>query len=208
MSVVAKIRSLVIRSRRDLRDAALLLVHMSIAAGLEAVGIGMVIPFVSMLERPEVVERAAVLRAVRDAFGAKTQLETVLVFGLALVLVFVIKNAYLSFVQYAQFRFVYSQQFARSAELLETFMRRPYTFHLQHNSSELIHTINYEVSQVYHHVVISAFVIAVEVLSIFVIALLLVALEPVIIPGVAVLLGVVSFLFRSAIACVASRSRW
>lgn len=168
---------------------------MTLAAGLEAMGIGMVIPFVSMLDRPDVVENTHALRVVRDLFGARSQLETVLVFGLALVAVFAIKNVYLSVVQYAQFKFVYQQQIKRSGELLETFMRRPWTFHLQHNSSELIHTINYEVSQVYHHVVISAFVMAVELLSLVVIAVILVALEPVVIPGVAVVLGIVSVLF-------------
>ena len=44
-------------------------------------------------------------------------------------------------------------------QLVARYMRRPYAFHLSHNSSELIHNVHTEVHLVYAHVIVSLFVI-------------------------------------------------
>ena len=183
---------LTFRDRSDLRDGAVLTALMFGAATFEAVGIGVVMPFVSLLAHPELVEKYAVLSWMKRAAGVSTHVGLVTVLGIALVAVFVLKNLYLLGVQHAQARYVYQRQIRLENELFETYLRRPWTFHLQNNSSELIHAVSVEVSQVFTHVVTSVFVIAVEGLSLVIIALLLVFIEPVAVPAVGLTLGLTS----------------
>lgn len=176
------------------------------AAAFEAVGIGLIMPFVSLIAHPELTEKYALLGAFKRFVGATTHLELVSTFGLALVGVYLLKNAYLALVQYAQYRYVFRCQTRLANELFETYLRRPYTFHLQSNSAELVHDIHYETSQFYNHVGVSVFTIAVEGLSLAVIAALLVAIEPVVVPAVSIVLGGVSMLFYRLIHKRATRT--
>jgi ATP-binding cassette subfamily C protein len=187
------------------RDGILLVVLMFGAAMFEAVGIGIIMPFVSLVAHPETVDKYAMLAWVKHTSGVTTRTGLVTVFGLLLVAVFLLKNLYLVFVQYAQNSYIHGRQILLENHLMETYMRRPWVFHLQHNSSDLIHNVSYEVSQVFTHVVVSLFVIAVEALSLLVLACVLVAIEPVVVPSVGVALGLVSFVFYRLIHKKATR---
>ncbi|MBS2016772.1 MAG: ABC transporter ATP-binding protein [Deltaproteobacteria bacterium] len=195
MTLAQKVLRLTFRSRRDVRDGIGLVILMFGAAMFEAVGIGIIMPFVSLIAHPETVDKYAALRWVKETSGATTRTGLVSVFGLLLVSVFLLKNVYLVLVQYAQNRYIHGRQVLLENHLMETYLRRPWVFHLQHNSSDLIHNVSYEVSQVFTHVVVSLFVIAVEALSLLVLACVLVAIEPVAVPSVGLVLGLVSFGF-------------
>lgn len=196
---------LTFRERRDTRDGFFLTLLMFGAAIFEAIGIGIVMPFVSLLAHPDVVDKYRSLAWFKRTTGVSTQLGLVTVFGLALVSVFVIKNLYLLLVQYVQASYIYGRQIRLENQLFETYLRRPWIFHLQHNSSQLIHAVSVEVSQVFTHVVTSVFVIAVEALSLFVMAILLVVIEPVAVPAVGLILGITSITFYRLIHKRATR---
>lgn len=200
-----RVLRLTFRDRRDVRDGVLLTLLMFGAAIFEAVGIGIVMPFVSLLAHPEMADRYAALAWIKSTAGVTTQTGLVTTFGLMLVAVFLLKNVYLVVVQYAQSSYIYSRQIRLENHLLETYLRRPWVFHLQHNSSTLIHAVSVEVSQVFTHVVVSLFVVAVESLSLLVMALLLVAIEPVAVPAVGLILGLTSFTFYRLIHRRATR---
>ena len=179
---------------------------MTLSALLEALGIGLVIPFVSLLGHPELVEKYRALRRVRDAFGVHTHVGMMAVVGGALVLSFVVKNVYVALVEYAQNRFIFHRQVRTQNELVERYMRRPYAFHLSHNSAELIHNVHTEVHLVYAHVIVSIFVIVVEILSVAVILCFLVFVSSLIVPVVGVVVGAASFIFYRLIHKKASRA--
>jgi len=199
VSQLKKILRLTFRSRHDVRDGIGLFALMFGAAAFEAVGIGIVMPFISMLAKPEIVDKSPTLSWMRDTAGVTTRTGMVALFGLTLVAVFVLKNLYVVAVNFAQSRFIYGRQVALENDLLETYLRRPWSFHLQQNSADLIHNVAHEVAQVFVHAVSVMFVMAVEGLSIIVVAVLLVAIEPMVVPGVAIVLGLVSFGFYRAI---------
>ncbi len=199
VTLFQKALRLTFRDRSDVRAGIGLFVLMVGAAAFEAIGIGIVMPFVSLLAHPELVEQYPVLTWIRDTSGVTTRTGLVTVFGLLLVGVFLLKNVYVTLVQLAQNAYTYGRQVRLENHLTETYLRRPWTFHLKHNSAELIHAVSHEVSQVYTHVVSVMFLMAVEGLSIVVIAGLLIAIEPLVVPGVAVVLGLVSFAFYRAV---------
>lgn len=205
MTLFQKVLRLTFRNRRDVRDGIALVVLMFGAAIFEAVGIGIVMPFVSLVAHPETVDRYAALRWIKQESGVTTRTGLVAVFGLSLVAVFLLKNLYLVVAQYFQNSYIYGRQMLLENHLMETYMRRPWTFHLTHNSSELVHNVSHEVSQVFTHVVVSLFVILVEGLSLVVLACVLIWIEPVVVPTIGISLGVVSFVFYRLIHRKATR---
>lgn len=184
-----KVRAIVFQSRRDVVGAAWLLVWMTGAAFFEALGVGMVLPFVRLLEHPQLLDEHASTRAVKQFFGVTTHLGAVSLAGAALATLFIIKAAYLSFVQHRQSRYVHGREVEVAGQLVDGYLRRPYTFHLTHNSAELIRIVTNEVGQLHHHVVLPMFIIAVELLSVLVVVGLLVMLEPLVVPGVGLVVG-------------------
>jgi ATP-binding cassette subfamily C protein len=192
LTLLQKVIRLTFRSRRDVRDGIGLVFLMFGAATFEAIGIGIIMPFVALIAHPETVDKYAALSWMKRASGVSTRTGLVSLFGLSLVAVFLLKNLYLVLVQYAQNRYIFGRQVLLENHLMETYLRRPWVFHLQHNSSELIHNVSHEVSQVYTHVVVSVFVIAVEALSLLVLGAVLIAIEPFAVPVVGVVLVLVS----------------
>lgn len=197
--LLKKLSALLLRNAGDRRAAAVLLLLMTVAAALEAVGIGLIMPFVALIQNPDLVEKYAVLRTVRDGVGATHNVSVVYLAGIAMIVMFVAKNAYLAFVQGVQFRYIFTRQATVSRALVNRFMTSDYTFHLNRNSAELIQAAAYHVSQFINHVVVNVFVIAVEVLTIAVIFLLLLAVEPIAVPTVGLVLGAVALLFYRAV---------
>jgi ATP-binding cassette subfamily C protein len=195
MQLLRKIAYLVVGTRRDLRNVVLLFLMMVVAAALEALGVGLVFPFVALIQNPRVVDESRALQIVRDMSGAQTDAGLVTAFGAGLLGAFVLKNAYLAFSQWVQFRFTAARHLTLSRQLVERYFANDYTFHLQHNSSELIQNVIYDIHLVINQVLVSGLVVAVEGLTVLVILGAMVALEPILVPVVGAGIGIVAFTF-------------
>jgi ATP-binding cassette subfamily C protein len=189
------VRRLLVQEPRDARNIGLLLVAMAFAAALEALGVGAVMPFVALLQDKGLADSSAVLRWLRSVSGATSHVSLVAVAGVALIGMFVLKNAYLAVVQYAQYRFIFGRQIALSRRIMSQYLHSPYVFHLRTNTAQLISTLDYDVAQMINHVAVNSGVVAVESLTMAVVALVLVWVEPVAVPLVGAVLGTSAFVF-------------
>src|SRR5262245_60635963 len=64
-----------------------------------------------------------------------------------LILLFVLKNAYLTLLAYAKNRFLFNRAVDLSTRLFRAYLLSPYTFHLQTNSAALVRNVSGEVHQ-------------------------------------------------------------
>ncbi|MBE9028198.1 ABC transporter ATP-binding protein [filamentous cyanobacterium LEGE 11480] len=123
-----------------------------IAAFVEAIGIGMVGPFIALVTNPKFAEQYPFVLDFFRIIGLGQLVEEepqliLPIFGVAVVIVTYLKS-YLSFcVQRYIFKFSYAQRGKLFGRLLHTYSRAPYTFHLTHNSSELIQKMVNETEQ-------------------------------------------------------------
>jgi ABC-type multidrug transport system fused ATPase/permease subunit len=108
------------------------------ASVLEAFGIGMVGPFVAVITNPQFIERNPQIMSVLRGFGLNSINQVLLVLGGAVVLAFYIKSFLSFYVQKYIFQFGYDQRGKLFLRLMSAYLRAPYTYHSQHNSSELI----------------------------------------------------------------------
>ena len=184
---------------RQRRLACGLFALMLLGAGFEALGIGLIMPFIALVGQPHSVWEMPLLPSLLDAFGVDSPSGIVIFAGLGLLGVYLVKNLFLALMYYAQFRFAFSNQVRLSRRLFDAYLNSPYSFHLHRNSAQLLRNVNEEVRMTFTNVLIPFLQLGVELSVLIVIACLLVAVEPVVAPVAIVTFGLVSFAFYRSI---------
>lgn len=203
MSLAAKTRLLgkilEILDRREKAQVAGLLVLMVVGATLEVVGIGIVTSFIGILANPQFIREHRALSSLYDWLGATSAGEFLAYAGAILILVFVTKNAYLGFLHYAQTSFAYAKEVTLSRQLLLAYLDKPYHFHLQRNSADLVKNVTVEVSHVVTGVLMPALTLLTEGTVLIFVLVLLATVEPVIAVTILALLGAVALGFVESV---------
>ncbi len=104
---------------------------------LECLGVGIFMPFVNVLMDTSAIHDTWYLEAFYRTFRFKDAESFLTALTVVIIAVFVIKNVYLIGEKYAIYLFSYHTQMKISTRLLEAYMSKPYTFHLNKNVSVL-----------------------------------------------------------------------
>ena len=182
-----KLRGLFSRSEKF--KIIVLFVMMVLAALLEVAGIGMVPAFVSIVANPQRAFEHEVFGPLLQRLGIDSSRD-LLVFGaIALIGIFLVKNAYIVFYRFIEARFIFSRRYTFSHRLMRAYMQAPYTFYLQRNTSELIRNITAEVNLLINQVLNPTMKIGKEGVMSLGIVIFLVAMEPLITLFVLIVMG-------------------
>ena len=120
----------------------LLFVIVLLSAGFEALGIGLILPFVSVVGSPEGVTQHAAIGAALVRLGLEvTQFSAVILVSALLAAAFVVKNLFLSFAAWYQARFTEEVYASTAGRLLSVYLAAPFEYHLHRNSGELIRSV-------------------------------------------------------------------
>lgn len=187
-------KMMVLLDKKQKRTMVLLLFLMLIGALLEASGITLVVPVISVVLTPE--EGATGIAAF--VYGLNP-FESTRVFGIAimiaLILVFVIKNIYLYFEQKAIYSFVYTNQFKTSERMMKNYMRRSYEFYLNADSAVIQRSITSDVNNMYA-LILSVLTLVSEVIMFVAISVVLVVADPILTCALASLLIVTLIIIK------------
>jgi len=164
----------------------------------ETLGIGLVIPAIALFLRNDLETRYPQLAPVLEILGNPTQVQLVAGGMVTLVVIYFLKTAFLSYLAWRQNRFAYDVQANLSQRLFTTYLRQPYTFHLQHNSARLLRNAVVEVNQFTFSVMLPALLILTEGLVLVGLSALLLLVEPVGALVVVVVLGLTAAAFHFA----------
>jgi ABC-type multidrug transport system fused ATPase/permease subunit len=116
-----------------------------LGTAVEAFGIGLVIPVMTTMSKASPGNSGSVLQPLFNFFDIQSVGTMVGVAVLSIVVAFMVKNAYQLFYSWYVSKFSNFSSQQLSSMLFRSFLRRPYTFHLQRNSSELLNTVQQEV---------------------------------------------------------------
>lgn len=122
---------------------------MLVGAALELLGVGLIYQVATVITDPNVLEKNALMASLYQSLGMKSMEQFSVVIMACLILVFATKNAYLFFQSKLQFRFVYSNQFATSRRMMINFMKRPYEYYLNADTSVIQRNITSDVNNMY-----------------------------------------------------------
>ena len=139
----------VLFDKRQKRRIVLLFIMMLVGAVLEIVGVSLMIPLMSAIMRPDIIESNALVGWVCGLLGIGSHRTFVVVCIVTLIVVFIVKDLYLMLQYYVQNSFVYNNRFSTQKRLLRAFMRRPYEYYLNAQTGEVLRIIQSDVVQSY-----------------------------------------------------------
>src|SRR5687768_5154119 len=119
------------------REAIGLLLLMTLGMVLETLSVGLVIPALAFMTEADLAARFPALAEWLARFGPMPREQLVVAGLLALVIIYLLKGAFLAVLAWRKLHFVFGVQAEMSRRLFAGYMRQPYTFHLQRNSAEL-----------------------------------------------------------------------
>ena len=133
------------------KDAGLLLFMILIMALLDMIGVASILPFVAVLTNPGLVETNFILKAMfqkSSLFGVEDTQQFLIMLGSLVFFLLIITLIFKAITTYVQVRFVFMLQYSIGKRLVEGYLHQPYTWFLNHHSSDLGKTILTEVKNV------------------------------------------------------------
>lgn len=142
---------MVLLDKKQKHKMVVLIFLMLIGAVLETLGVSLIYPVVKVVMEENAVEKSRYLQIICDIFHIAyhdTRGLMILVMT-GLIMVFALKNIFLFFQQKVQLKFVYTNQFATSRRMMINFMKRPYEYYLNADTSVIQRSITSDVNNMY-----------------------------------------------------------
>ena len=149
MKKIKKILSLL--TLRERKHAFLLMVMVLIMALLDTIGVASILPFMSVISNPSLIETNFILNTMFQAssiFGIKNNQEFLFALGFGVFITLVVSIAFKALTTYAQVRFIEMRNYNISKRLITGYLHQPYNWFLNRHSADLGKTILSEVNQV------------------------------------------------------------
>src|SRR6056297_993121 len=167
-------------NQREKRLFFVLFGVMLIMSTAEVFGISTVLVLLNVLTDPDIIQRQAQLRWVYDTFSfssnEKFQLFlTIAVFGAVLS-----SLAIKALGSYAIIRYSTMRGYTLSSRLLEVYLKQPYVWFLERNSSEISKTVLQEVGRLVASILIPSLKLLASSLLVLSLLVLLILVEPII----------------------------
>ena len=162
----------------ELRHCAFLVVVMIFGAVLEAVGIGAILPLISLMGQPDFLARHAEIAAYAAKLGITTHTGLIIGLSLLLILLYILKNLYLTWQLRLQINFSIFNQIQFSKELMASYLAKPYLFHLNHNTAILLRNVNSGGALIFSNILVPAFQLLTEIITALTIWGMLVFADP------------------------------
>jgi len=187
-----------ILSPRERIEGSLLLLGMTLGALLEVGSVGIVAPFVAVVNGPKRAFDAPIAHSLLSALHVRSPEELLITLGIGVVGVFITKSTYLVLMYRWLFRYVYDKHVALTRQLLTGYLQAPYTFHLRRNSAELIKTTTETIQRFSAGFLTMLLVVTGEVLVVVALITLLMIVDPEATVGAVLVLGVpTALIYRS-----------
>ena len=163
-------------SKKQRRQAAAVLLLILVGSFMELLGVSVILPFIQAFMEPETLEGRWYVGMLSTVFHINDQ-ENLLVFlGVMIVLVYIVKNAFLSFVAYVRSRYSSALQRSLTVEMLSSYMERPYSFFVESDIGVLLNGVNLDVTGV-HNFILTFFIFVSEITTVILIFVYLVSID-------------------------------
>jgi len=168
-------------------------VLMLIGGIFETLGVSMIIPLASAIIDSESLAKNEIVIEICRILHIQDMTRFTAFLICVVIVIFVVKNAFLMFQYYVQARFICNNKLRLQTKLFEAFIKKPYAFYLDASTGEIARTISGDVG--------GTFALLTTLLSLFtelVVAIFLVITIIIVDPVIALLVGI-SLLFMTII---------
>lgn len=125
-------------NKRQRIQCGILLFLLFITASLETLGVSIIIPFIMALLSPEQLMSNSYIRMLMDWFSVASYSGILFLTAFLIIAVYILKNGIIIMSNYYQAKLGKDIEMDLSTLMLASYLRRPYTFYLNTNSSEMM----------------------------------------------------------------------
>lgn len=161
---------------------------------LDFFGISLILPFVNVLINSEAMRNAAWYGLVSRLIGADDTASVLLFITILMIAVYIIKNLFILFLINLRVRFIGTNKIKMGTRMITCYLHKPYTFHLQRNTAEIVRNISGDVGGSFG-VVSSIFALISDVLIVVALVVYLLAVDFVMTIGVLIALAICSAVY-------------
>lgn len=175
-------------------QSVLLCIGLFVGALLELVGVSFITQLVTLISNPEKIHSNEIMQYCYDFFNMTSDRQFFLFVVIALIFVYLIKNLYLLWINYVQYTFVFNNQLRLSGRLIDCYLKKPYTYHLDNNSAEMVRNVMLD-SERFFQMLLSIFLTLSEILVSALLCVFLLIVDPMITISVVAILAVFTGLY-------------
>ena len=187
VSIFKKILKLL--DERERKRLYMLFVIMSISGLIEVAGIASILPFLSLITNPALINDNRILNWLYTTLNFQSPNKFLVFIGFMVLVVLIVSNILVVLTMWGVARFTSMRNFTISRRLLSKYLYQPYVFFLNKNTIELGKNILSEVAGVTAALVQLMQIISSGIMALFIFAMLI-AVEPILSLSVMVILGV------------------
>ncbi len=153
-----------ILNRKQKQFCSLVFFSMILGSALELLGVTAVYPFIEIILQPEELNEKWYIQVLYKIDHNMTMQGLIISVAVAIVVIYILKNAAMLASAYLQNYFAARLERELSTLMLQSFLRHPYQFFLNTNSSIILRGIGTDVSGVYK-MIVSAFELIASVIT-------------------------------------------
>lgn len=149
MSIIKKLLYMLTPFER--KRAFLLLMLILIMATLEMIGVASILPFISVLTNPNLIETNYILNSMFtyfSVFGVENHQQFLIALGIIVFILLLTSLTIKVITIYFQIRFIQLVQHSISKRLIEIYLSQPYSWFLNHHSADFGKKILHEIGMV------------------------------------------------------------
>ncbi len=181
-------------SKRQKVQSVFLFLALFIGALMELMGVSFITQLVTLVTDTTKIHSGKTMSMLYDLSGADSDRQFLLYVVIALIIVYVVKNAYLLWINYVQCTFIYNNQLRLSGRLIDCYLKKPYTYHLDKNSAEMVRNVMLDSERLFQ-MLLTTFTLFSEILISLLLCIYLLIMDPFITVTVVAILGIFTFLY-------------
>lgn len=166
----------VILNKEQKRNCCFVFVFILLGSVFEMLGVGSLLPFLESMLNPDKVAQKWYGRILANVFGIHDSIILLIFLGIGVVILYFVKNAVVLLSTYVQNKLNAKINRELATLMLNSYMKRPYVFFLEHNSADIIRGVNSDVNGVFS-IISNMFKVATELLKCASIAILMLVVD-------------------------------
>lgn len=182
--------------KKQKRNIIILFLLIMVGSFVELLGVSMIMPLVAIISDQSVITTKPIYIWFGNLFHLDSAREFVLAFAILLILIYILKNIYVSFEYDLQYKFTFHNQRRLSTQMMDCYIHQEYLFHVENNAAELQRNITTDVFNAFY-TILYMLQLMTEALVCLVLVVYLLFTDFVTTAAVAGLLGVFLMLFMS-----------
>ncbi|MDE5680601.1 MAG: ABC transporter ATP-binding protein/permease, partial [Lachnospiraceae bacterium] len=195
----------ILMDKKQKKQMAALMVMMVIGAFLEMTSITLVIPVVTAVIQPDILDKYEIVRSVCNLLHINSTLQFTVVSMIALILIFIAKDAFLFWQQKRMYHFVFTNQFQTAERLLRSYVNKDYEYFLNAETSVIQRSITADINNMYT-LVLAMLQLVSEVIVFLFVGVTLFVLDPLMTLTLCVLLIVTLVVIKRIIKPIMNRT--